>query len=79
MQRLSTVLAPTAPIDQPHIRCRISAESDSVLFSAYAVLRESSYIGGAVIYTVGNDAYVGAAVISQQLPDMLCIKRKQDT
>ena len=50
--------------------------ADTVFFSAYSVLRESGYTGPVVIDT---DAYVTAAVISQQLPGMLCIKRKQET
>eukprot|EP00745_Piridium_sociabile_P040935 TRINITY_DN7979_c0_g1_i3.p1 TRINITY_DN7979_c0_g1~~TRINITY_DN7979_c0_g1_i3.p1 ORF type:complete len:449 (-),score=103.89 TRINITY_DN7979_c0_g1_i3:362-1708(-) len=54
------------------------SEADTILFSAYAVLRESGYSGPVVIDTADTDAYVAAAVISQQLPGMLCIKRKQE-
>ncbi|KAG1680240.1 hypothetical protein GQR58_012475 [Nymphon striatum] len=55
------------------------SEADTVLFSAYAVLRESSYTGPVVIDATDTDAYVAAAFISQKLPGMLCIKRKQET
>ena len=55
-----------------------SEHADTVLFSAYAVLRESGYSGPVVIDVAALDAYVRAAVISQQLPGMLCIKRKQE-
>ncbi|KAJ8375166.1 hypothetical protein SKAU_G00057460 [Synaphobranchus kaupii] len=55
------------------------SEADTILFSAYAVLRESGYSGPVIIDTADTDAYVAAAAISQQLPDMLCIKRKQET
>ena len=55
------------------------SEADTVLFSTYAVLRESGYTGPVVIDTADTDAYVTAAVISRQLPGMLCIKRKQET
>ena len=52
-------------------------EADTVLFSAYAVLRESGYSGSVVIDTDVADTDVAAAVFSQQLPCMLCITRKQ--
>ena len=55
------------------------SEADTVLFSTYAVLHESGYTGPVVIDTADTDAYVAAAVISRQLPGMLCIKRKQET
>ncbi len=55
------------------------SEADTILFSVYTVLRESSYSGPVVIDAADTDAYVAAAVISQQLPGMLCIKRKQET
>ena len=55
------------------------SEGGTVLFSAYAVLCESGYSGSVVIDAADTDAYVAAAVISQQLPGMLCIKRKQET
>lgn len=54
------------------------SEADTILFSAYTVLRESGYSGPVVIDTADTDAYVAAAVISQKLPGMLCIKRKQE-
>ena len=48
------------------------SEADTILISAYAVL-----------FTVGlladTDIYVAAAAISQKLPGLLCIKRKQAT
>ena len=48
--------------------------ADTVLFSAYAVLRESGYpnSGPVVIDIPDTDAYVMAAVISYQLPSILC-------
>ena len=52
---------------------------DSVLFSAYAVLRESDYSGPVVIDAADTDAYVAAAVLWQQLPGIISIKRKQET
>ena len=55
------------------------SEADTILFSAYAVLRESGHTDPVVIDAGDTDAYVAAAVISQQLPGMLCIKRKQET
>ena len=55
------------------------SEADTVLFFAYAVLRESGYSGPVVIGAADTDAYVAAAVILQQLPDMFCIKRKQES
>ena len=54
------------------------SEADTVLFSVYAVLRESGYSGPVVIDAVDTDAYVAAAFISRQLPGILCIKRKQE-
>ncbi|KAG0720810.1 hypothetical protein GWK47_047693 [Chionoecetes opilio] len=42
------------------------SEADTVLFSAYAVLRESGYTGPVVIDATDTDAYVAAAFISQQ-------------
>ena len=54
------------------------SEADTILFSAYAVLRESGYSGPVVIDTADTDAYVAAALITQQLPGMLCMKRKQE-
>ncbi|KAJ8333974.1 hypothetical protein SKAU_G00412930 [Synaphobranchus kaupii] len=44
------------------------SEADTILFSAYAVLRESGYSGPVIIDTADTDAYVAAAAISQQLP-----------
>ena len=55
------------------------SEADTILFSTYAVLRESDYSGPVVIDAADTDAYVAAAAISQQLPGMLCIKRNQET
>ena len=54
------------------------SEADTVLFSFYAVLRESGYSGPVGIDAADTDADVAAAVISQQLPGLLCIKRKQE-
>ena len=82
MQRLSTLLVPTAPTCQPSKQWRTTAldqsEADTVLFSVYAVLRESGYSGPVVIDAADTDAYVAAAFISRQLPGILCIKRKQE-
>ena len=55
------------------------SEADIVIFSAYAVLRESGYSGPVVIDATDTDAYVAAAVFWQQLAGMICIKRKQET
>ncbi|KAL8591125.1 hypothetical protein ACOMHN_063749 [Nucella lapillus] len=55
------------------------SEADTVFFSIYSVIRESGYSGPVVLDSVDTDAYVAAAVISRQLPGMLCIKRKQET
>ena len=82
MQRLSTRLAPTAPTQLSTQQAMQNytfdqSEGGTVLFSAYAVLCESGYSGSVVIDAADTDAYVAAAVISQQLPGMLCIKRKQ--
>ena len=54
------------------------SEADTIIFSAYAVLRESGYSGPVVIDAADTDAYIAAASISQQLPGILCIKRKQE-
>ena len=55
------------------------SEADTILFSAYAVLRDSGYSGPVVINSADTDTYVTAAAISQKLPGLLCIKRKQET
>jgi len=55
------------------------SEADTILFSFYAVLRESGYTGPVVIDATDTDVYIAAAYISHQLPGMLCIKRKQET
>ena len=55
------------------------SEADTVLFSAYAVLRESDYTGPVVIDAADTDAYVAAAVLWQQLAGRICSKRKQET
>ena len=47
------------------------SEADSVLSPTYAVLLESGNSGPVVIDAADTDAYVAAAVISQQLPGML--------
>ena len=54
------------------------SEADTIIFSAYIVLRESGYSGPVVIDTTDTDAYVTSAAISQQQPGMLCIKRKNE-
>ena len=48
------------------------SEADTVLFSDYAVLRESGYCGPVVIDAADKDAYVTKAVTSQQLSNVLC-------
>ena len=55
------------------------SQADTVLFSAFAVLRESGCTGPVVIDAVDTDAYVAAAVLWQKLAGMICIKRKQET
>ena len=54
----------------------IQSEADTILFSVYAVLQDSGYSGPIVADT---DTYMAAAPISQKLPGLLCIKRKQET
>ena len=54
----------------------IPSEADTILFSVYAVLRDSGYSEPIVADT---DTYMAAAPISQKLPGLLCIKRKQET
>ena len=58
--------------------CFDQSQADTILFSTYAVLRESGYSGPVVIDVADTDAYVAAAFISLQLPSMFCIKRKQE-
>ena len=41
------------------------AEADTIIFSAYAVLRESGYSGPVVVDAADTDAYVTAAVVAQ--------------
>ena len=55
------------------------SQAITVLFSAFAVLRESGWTGHVVIDAVDTDAYVVAAVLWQKLASMICIKRKQET
>ena len=55
------------------------SEADTILFSTYAVLRDSGYSGPVVIDSADTDTYVAAAAISHKLPGLLCIKRKQET
>ena len=40
------------------------SEADTILFSIYAILRESGYSGPVVIDAADTDAYVAAAAIS---------------
>ena len=51
----------------------------TVLFPAFAVLRESGCTGPVVIDAIDTDAYVVAAVLCQKLAGIICIKRKQET
>ena len=46
--------------------------ADTVFFCAYAILRESGYSGPIVIDASDTDTNVAAAVISYQLPSVLC-------
>lgn len=46
------------------------SEADTILFSTYALLRESGCSDPVVIDAADTDAYVSAAVISQQLSGM---------
>ena len=43
--------------------CFNQSESDIILFSIYAVLRESGYSGTVVIDVADTDAYVAAALV----------------
>ena len=52
------------------------SEADTILLSTYELLRESGCSDPVVIDVADTDAYVSAAVISQQQSSMLCIKRK---
>ena len=54
-------------------------QADTVLISAFAILRESGCTGPVVIDAVDINAYVVAAVLWQKLAGMICIKRKQET
>lgn len=54
------------------------SEADTILFSAYVVLRQSGYNDPVVIDAADTDVYVAAAALSHQLPGTLCIKRKDD-
>ncbi len=55
------------------------SKADTILFSDYAVLREPGYSGPVVTDAADTDAYVAAAVISQKLTGMPCLRRKQRT
>ena len=55
------------------------SEADTILFSVYAVLRESGYSGPVVIDATDTDLFVAAAYISHQLHGILGVKRKQET
>ena len=52
------------------------SEADTILLSTYTILRESGCSVPVVVDAADTDAYVSAAVISQQLSSMLCTKRK---
>jgi hypothetical protein len=43
------------------------SEADIILFSAYAILRESGYSGPVIIDSADTDTYVAIAFIAQQL------------
>ena len=53
------------------------SEAYTLLFSAYAAMRESGYASPFVIDAADTDACVAAAFLSHVLSGMLCIKRKQ--
>ena len=73
---MSTLLALTVLTCQPKNQCRITVSvSLPILISAYAVL----FTVGPVIDSADTDIYVAAVAISQKLPGLLCIKRKQAT
>ena len=55
------------------------SEADTILFSAYTLLRDCGYNGPVVIDSADTDTYVATAAISQKFPGLLYIKRKQDT
>lgn len=50
-----------------------------MLFSTYAVLRESSDSSPVTTDIADRDPYVAGIAISWQLPRLLCIRRKQKT
>ena len=53
-------------------------EADTMLFSAYAKLRDGDYNGTVVIDSEDTDVYVQAAYVSQQLRGDLLIKRRHE-
>ena len=55
------------------------SQADTVLFSAFAVLRKLGCTGPVVTDAVNTGAYVVAAVLWLQLAAMICIKTKQET
>ena len=81
MQKLSTLLALTALTCQPKNQCRItvSVSLRQTPFSFLHTLYCLQCSGPIVIDSADTDIYVAAAAISQKLPGLLCIKRKQAT
>ena len=75
--RYTTLLALTALTCQPMPDYSFSqSEADTILISAYRCI---VYSGPIVIDSADTNIYVAAAAISQNLPGLLCIKRKQAT
>ena len=74
MQKLSTLLALTALTCQPKNQCRVTV-SVSLRQTPFSFLHTLYF----VIDSADTDIYVAATAISQKLPCLLCIKRKQTT
>ena len=60
-------------------RATNQSEADTILFSTYAVLRKSGCNDPVVTDTADTDAYVVAAVLSHQLPGVLCNLHQEKT
>ena len=71
-----TNLSTQQPIEDYSIE---QSEADTILFTVYAGLRKSGFGGPVVIDAANTDVCVAASVLSQHLPDMLCIKRTKES
>ena len=55
--------------------CFKQVEADTMLFTAYSVLRQNNYTGNVILDSEDTDVYVQAAYVSKRLPGLL-IKHK---